>query len=133
MTAIPDNILIPARAEGLLAKRWAKVAEIERKSQQRGTSEKQYAAGRAISAQTRGVPKPKPQHPAVLKGLRDRANILTQMDRGLSTVPELCAVLGLSKGSVRSYLVDLASNGKIRQIGSRGTNGSGVKIWEIVK
>lgn len=124
----PDDAVIPARAEGLLALRWHNLCKREGHAGKPPTNETltAQAAGRIKAGKF-------PKHHNTLRSARNRKIVLDALKRGLSTVAEIAQETDVSIETIRKAIRDLAQEGVIEVIGKEQVSGGQGNIWAIKK
>ena len=103
---IPDAMLIPARAECILARRWTILAAQERKRHPPS-----YAYSQTVAA-----PQPRPlasaPHHSTRVSQEHQATVLDRLAQGKATARQISLDTGIGDNMVRSYLRRLEAKGQ---------------------
>jgi len=125
----PNDAIIPARAEGILALRWKKLAEREG-HKSASPSDETRNRQQAVKA---GMQAAAAHHANKIKGEHTRALALTAIKDGCETVPDISQRIGMSIEATRKAVRILGEQGKVKKIGTVAKSGGQANRWRAVK
>ena len=124
--SLPDAALIPARAEGILAKRWAKLAAREGHN---GAPPSNETAKRQMARPPKAIALG--LHHNARKGAETQAAALDAIGKGYTTVPGIAQETKRSVESIRKAVRNLANRGLIECVGIEKVSGGRANIWRV--